>query len=75
MSRDLMDESYYISHGGMIPVKWTAPEVNVTWLHLSFPLVLHAWGWGLGTYSSVESEPSSGIRFVGIWEIFLRGYA
>ena len=28
MSRDLMYESYYISHGGMIPVKWTAPEVN-----------------------------------------------
>ena len=27
MSRDLMDESYYISHGGKIPVKWTAPEV------------------------------------------------
>ena len=28
MSRDLMDESYYTSHGGMIPVKWTAPEVT-----------------------------------------------
>ena len=27
MSRDLMDESYYVSHGGKIPVKWTAPEV------------------------------------------------
>ena len=29
MSRDLMDESYYVSHGGMIPVKWTAPEVCI----------------------------------------------
>ena len=28
MSRDLMDENYYISHGGMIPIKWTAPEVS-----------------------------------------------
>ena len=27
MSRDLMDETYYMSHGGQIPVKWTAPEV------------------------------------------------
>ena len=27
MSRNLMDESYYISYGGKIPVKWTAPEV------------------------------------------------
>ena len=30
MSRDLMDENYYISHGGKIPVKWTAPEVGST---------------------------------------------
>ena len=30
MSRDLMDESYYVSHGGKIPVKWTAPEVGCT---------------------------------------------
>ena len=29
MSRDLMDESYYVSHGGKIPVKWTAPEVSL----------------------------------------------
>ena len=27
MSRDLMEGSYYVSHGGKIPVKWTAPEV------------------------------------------------
>ena len=26
MSRDLVDETYYISQGGKIPVKWTAPE-------------------------------------------------
>ena len=28
MSRDLADENYYVSRGGMIPVKWTAPEVS-----------------------------------------------
>ena len=28
MARDLMDEQYYVSHGGKIPVKWTAPEVH-----------------------------------------------
>jgi hypothetical protein len=28
MSRDLEDDSYYIAHGGMIPVKWTALEVK-----------------------------------------------
>ena len=26
MSRNLADESYYVSHGGQIPVKWTAPD-------------------------------------------------
>ena len=27
MSRDLQDESYYISKSKKIPIKWTAPEV------------------------------------------------
>ena len=27
MSRDLIDENYYVTSGGKIPVKWTAPEV------------------------------------------------
>ena len=27
MSRDLIDHNYYITSGGKIPVKWTAPEV------------------------------------------------
>lgn len=26
MSRDLQDNDYYKSHGGLVPVKWTAPE-------------------------------------------------
>ena len=26
MSRDLADDTYYVSNGGKIPVKWTAPE-------------------------------------------------
>ena len=28
MTRDLMNEDYYVSGGGQIPVKWTAPEVH-----------------------------------------------
>ena len=24
--RDLQNEDYYVSHGGKIPLKWTAPE-------------------------------------------------
>ena len=26
MSRDLADDDIYVSHGGMVPVCWTAPE-------------------------------------------------
>ena len=29
MSRNLLDENYYITSGGKIPVKWTAPEVHI----------------------------------------------
>ena len=28
MSRNLIDGNYYITSGGKIPVKWTAPEVG-----------------------------------------------
>ena len=27
MARDVADDTYYITGGGKIPVKWTAPEV------------------------------------------------
>ena len=30
MARDLMDDTYYKSSGGKIPVKWTSPEVRET---------------------------------------------
>jgi len=28
MARDLQEQDYYVSKGGKIPVKWTAPEVS-----------------------------------------------
>ena len=28
MARDVTDDTYYMSTGGKIPVKWTAPEVS-----------------------------------------------
>ena len=38
MSRNLMDENYYVSHGGKVPVKWTAPEVSKKCLHDMTPI-------------------------------------
>ena len=29
LSRDLMDDNYYVSHGGKVPIKWTSPEVTI----------------------------------------------
>ena len=34
MSRDLEDD-YYITHGGVVPVKWTAPEVVYMYIQLT----------------------------------------
>ena len=31
MARDLNESNYYVSHGGKVPVKWTAPEVSDKW--------------------------------------------
>lgn len=41
MSRTMV-EDYYISHGGAVPVKWTAPEVCVVIIkiHMITPLLL-----------------------------------
>jgi len=38
MSRELMDEDCYVSHGGKVPIRWTAPEVCLSkgkYLHIS----------------------------------------
>jgi len=43
MSRDLDDLNYYITSGGKIPVKWTAPEVCYFMIKL--------WNYNLHVYS------------------------
>ena len=35
MARDVTDDIYYVSTGGKIPVKWTAPEVCILDLRYS----------------------------------------
>ena len=39
MARDLEESEYYISQGGKVPVKWTAPEVGLEFT-MPFPLSL-----------------------------------
>ena len=40
MSRDLIDHNYYITSGGKIPVKWTAPEVCILLLECLIRVIL-----------------------------------
>ena len=42
MARDLEEGSYYVSHGGKIPVKWTAPEVIIIIIHSFIHMHTHS---------------------------------
>ena len=53
MSRDLIDENYYITSGGKVPVKWTALEVTISVLIVSYIYVCHRYE--LRTHFTIHS--------------------
>ena len=72
MSRDLMNESYYVSHGGMIPVKWTAPEVSLkvamqSKLNMTWHDILQALHYK--KYSTASDVWSYGALMYEIWSV------
>jgi len=50
MSRELIDAEYYVSQGGTIPVKWTAPEAVY---YRKYSTASDVWSYG---HSSPEVE-------------------
>ena len=56
MARDLVDDTYYKSKGGQIPVKWTAPEAL---LYKKYSTASDVWSYAMVLYEiwSVGKKP------------------
>ncbi len=65
MSRNLADESYYVSQGGRIPVKWTAPE---TIHYKKYSTASDVWAYGCLLYEiwSLGRKPFEGIQNIDV---------
>ena len=47
MARNLIEDDYYVSHGGKIPLKWTAPEALI---YRKYTTASDVWSYGCVLY-------------------------
>ena len=72
LSRDLEDDDYYLAHGGLVPVRWTAPEALQ---HHKYSTASDVWSYGVVLYEiwSLAMKPYKTLTNEQVCFIILHG--